>query len=182
MGFRSACSRLFCRNHDADYVDDNCTRHSHSWQAPVSRRTDGSGCPYCLNQKVLAGFNDLATLNPALAAEWHPVKNGRLTPKDVVPGSNKKAWWQCAHGHEWEAAISSRVRGSGCPYCSRRKPVVGVNDLATTHPELAEQWDASRNDGLGPQDVTAHSARKVWWTCDCGHMCLVKVSPTKSAS
>ncbi len=142
----------------------------HSWQAPVRRRTDGSGCPYCLNQKVLVGFNDLATLNPALAAEWHPVKNGRLTPKDVVPGSNKKAWWQCAHGHEWEAVISSRARGIGCPYCSGRKPVVGVNDLATTHPELAAEWDREKNGETIPRDVKAGSSnRKYWWVCPEGH-------------
>ena len=40
-----------------------------------------------------------------LAKEWHPTKNSSLTPKDVTAGSNKKVWWQCSRGHEWEAGI-----------------------------------------------------------------------------
>ena len=47
--------------------------------------------------------------NPQLVAEWHPTKNRDLTPKDVTAGSNKKVWWQCEKGHEWEAVIASRT-------------------------------------------------------------------------
>ena len=31
---------------------------------------------------------------PHLVKEWHPTKNGDLTPKDVTYGSNKKVWWR----------------------------------------------------------------------------------------
>ena len=66
--------------------------------------------------------NCLQTVNPSLAAEWHPVKNGRLTTRDVTPGSNKRVWWRCEKGHEWEAIINSRSKGYGrCPYCRGRK-------------------------------------------------------------
>ena len=95
----------------------------HEWESAVNVRNGGNGCPYCANQRVLKGYNDLATLNPALASEWHPTKNGKITPSDVMPGSNKKAWWLGKCGHEWEASISSRNKGTDCNLitCKRRE-------------------------------------------------------------
>ena len=79
---------------------------------------NGMGCPVCSNHKVLAGYNDLETLYPLLAKEWHPTKNGDLKPSMVVPGSGKKVWWQCVDGHEWQAVIRKRaILGQGCPIC-----------------------------------------------------------------
>lgn len=73
-----------------------------------------------MNRKILPGFNDLATTNPDIAAEWHPTKNGDLKPTDVVAGSNRKVWWLGKCGHEWEAPVSYRSRrGDGCPVCSK---------------------------------------------------------------
>jgi hypothetical protein len=40
-----------------------CSKYKHSWDAPIFTRTKGVGCPYCANRKVLAGFNDLATVD-----------------------------------------------------------------------------------------------------------------------
>ena len=97
----------------------------HSWQAaPYSRtKKKGSGCPYCTGKKVLAGYNDLATLWPELAKEWDPLLNGDLTPADVSPGSNKKVWWRCSYEHIWQTAVYARTRkhkGTGCPICAGR--------------------------------------------------------------
>ena len=52
----------------------------HTWQAMVKSRVEGCGCPVCANRATIPGFNDLATTEPALAAQWHPTKNGALTP------------------------------------------------------------------------------------------------------
>ena len=94
----------------------------HSWQAMVFSRTreNAAGCPYCTGRLVLKGFNDLATLVPRVASEWHKELNGDLGPENVTLGSNKKVWWQCREGHVWQAAIYSRTRrkGSGCPICA----------------------------------------------------------------
>ena len=94
----------------------------HSYQAMVFARTreNGTGCPYCAGRKVLTGFNDLATLKPDLAQQWHPVLNGELTPEAVTLGSNKKVWWQCGEGHVWQAFIYARTKknGTGCPVCA----------------------------------------------------------------
>ena len=65
---------------------------------------------------------NLYILKPHLIMEWHPTKNGDLRPRDITPGSGKKVWWLCEEGHEWQAAIYSRSRGSGCPHCHRGSP------------------------------------------------------------
>ena len=35
----------------------------------------------------------LAETHPDLAAQWHPTKNGELTPYDVTAGTDKSVWW-----------------------------------------------------------------------------------------
>lgn len=142
----------------------------HEWRAIVYTRIDGSGCPYCAGKRAWPGENDLATLRPDLAAQWHPTNNRDMTPADVMEGSHYKAWWICGKGHEWQAIVKSRaIGGTGCPVCANRRLAPGENDLAATHPELARQWHPSRNGGLTPHDVAAGTRRKVWWRCDRGH-------------
>lgn len=93
----------------------------HEWQALIHNRVKGRGCPYCSNRKLLQGYNDLQTINPALVNEWNYEKNNGLIPADVSPRSDRKVWWKCFNGHEWQATIGSRNRGSGCPTCRKRK-------------------------------------------------------------
>lgn len=52
--------------------------------------------------------------NDDLIQQWHPTKNGDLTPKHVTAGSNKKVWWLCENNHEWEAVINGRGRCLKC--------------------------------------------------------------------
>ena len=141
----------------------------HEWQATVAHRSLGGGCPYCSGRYPILGETDLATVNPRLAAEWHPTKNGDLKPFDVTSGSNKKVWWFCEQGHEWQATVAHRSLGGGCPYCSGRYPILGETDLATVNPSLAAQWHPTNNDKLTPTDVTVSSGKKVWWLCEKGH-------------
>lgn len=93
----------------------------HSYRAVIAQRVQrGDGCPYCANRKVLPGFNDLATVQPLVAKQWHETLNGALTPEMVTAGSHKKAWWQCSYGHVWKATIYSHagVQQCGCPVCA----------------------------------------------------------------
>ncbi len=141
----------------------------HEWQASIKERNNGCGCPYCAGNNVLKGYNDLQTLNPDLANEWNFEKNDGLTPLDVTPGSHKKVWWKCSKGHEWQATISNRNRGSGCSYCAGKKVLKGYNDLATFYPQVATEWNYKRNGELTPATVTFASNKKVWWICKkCG--------------
>jgi len=146
----------------------------HEWEASINSRSYGSGCPYCAGKKV-GEDNNLAVLNPNLAAQWHADKNHPLTPDDVMPFSGKKVWWQCLKGHEWEAIISNRSYGSGCPYCAGRR-VGEDNNLAVLNPELAAQWHANKNHPLTPEDVMSVSGKKVWWQCKNGHVWEAQIS------
>ena len=141
----------------------------HEWQATIVGRNKGSGCPYCSGREVVTGYNDLQTANPVLAKEWNYEKNEGLVPTDVLPNSGKKIWWKCNQGHEWEATIASRNKGSGCPYCSGRYVIKGKNDLQTVNPVLSNEWNYEKNNGLTPSDVTPNSHTKVWWKCNKGH-------------
>ena len=143
----------------------------HVWKAVVSNRNNGSGCPYCSNQRIFAGENDLATTNPELAKEWHPTLNGELTPQMVSAGSNRTVWWRCLKNptHVWKAIVGSRSNGSGCPYCCN-EAIPGINDLATTNPQIAVEWHPVKNRGMTPQMITASSTHLVWWKCKkCGY-------------
>lgn len=142
----------------------------HRWQAAVYTRTGAeSGCPYCAGKRPWPGFNDLASQEPALAAQWHPERNGPLTPDQVVCGSTRRVWWQCGSGHVWAASVKSRAAGAGCPYCTGRRISPGENDLATLYPALARQWHPTKNGGLTPAAVAPGSRRRVWWQCPQGH-------------
>ena len=220
----------------------------HSWQMEIYYRTDGRACPFCTNKRVWIGFNDLTTLYPEIAKEWHPEKNIGLNifdfvigsaqkiwwkcsackyeweaeirhriqrnsgcpecakikrgqtrresnlkngtplndplllsewdyeknidfPENYLPGSNEVVWWKCSKCHyNWKAKISNRaILKRGCPCCANKVAVAGVNDLATTNPELAKEWHPQKNGTLTPQQVLAGSARKIWWICPKGH-------------
>jgi G:T-mismatch repair DNA endonuclease (very short patch repair protein) len=91
----------------------------HEWQAGVySRAVMGTGCAACSGKKVNPGVTDLQTLNPLLAAQWHPTKNGDLTPDQVAAFSSRKVWWKCGKNHVWEAAVANRYQGRNCAKCT----------------------------------------------------------------
>ena len=143
--------------------------NGHEWKAAIVNRNRGKGCPYCAGKKVAKGNNDLLTLNPTLASEWNYEKNGISKPECFTAHSNKKVWWKCSKGHEWQAVIANRNNGDGCPYCSGRYAVIGINDLQTINPNLAKEWNYEKNGVLKPEFFTAHSNKKVWWKCSKGH-------------
>ncbi len=132
-----------------------------------SRAAHGTRCPICTGKKVLAGFNDLKTTHSLLASEAYG-----WDPATVSAGSNKSLNWQCKFGHIWKSSVNNRAKQElGCPICSGQKVLPGFNDLATTHPELAEQavdWDAKLfNRGSG---------KKMKWQCSEGHLWKAVIS------
>jgi len=129
-------ARQWCRERNGALTPDRVSSYSnkrvwwqcelgHQWKAVISSRTfSNNGCPYCGNRKLLAGFNDLKTVEPLVAAQWHPTKNAPLEPTMVMPGSTRRVWWKCSDGHEWKAVIYSRtgVQKCGCPECAGKTP------------------------------------------------------------
>jgi hypothetical protein len=140
-----------------------CCEQGHSWLGIISKRKDATlagFCPYC---------NGLAAKHPEIAAEFLTEKNPGLDVRTLLPGSNKKAWWRCASGHEWQAVVGSRaLRGNGCPYCSGLYRTE-ANSLAELYPELMHEWDTEKNAGLNPEKLGPASQIKVWWRCANGH-------------
>lgn len=142
----------------------------HEWNAtPLARSSQNQGCPFCAGKRVLAGYNDLATINPELTSQWHPTKNTEFTAQEVSASSNKKAWWKCSNNHEWEATINSRNAGNKCPYCSNRKVLKGFNDLETIYPDVAAEWHPTKNDEMLPSEISPTSNKKAWWLCSESH-------------
>ncbi len=137
-------------------------RLGHIYESTPKSRTGPSktSCPFCSRTKLLKGFNDLLTMNPAIAVEafgWDP--------SEVISGSHKKMSWKCSKGHVWEAQVGVRfASSSGCPYCANKRVKTGFNDLQTTHPEIAEQAN-----GWDPRTLVSGSHRKMNWKCEFGH-------------
>lgn len=150
-----------------------CNR-GHVWSATVKNRVVcGSNCPYCEHRAVLEGFNDLQSLFPEVAATWSP--NNQLKPSEVTSKSNAEVLWLCEYGHEWSARVADRTEGHGCPYCAGQRVWKGFNDLATTHPELVNEWSA-KNTSLSPDAITFKNRTNVWWHCSkCGNEYLAVV-------
>jgi len=140
---------------------------SHSYLSSVADRTKGTGCPYCAGKKVLVGFNDLATTHPQIALEWDITKNP-IPVTTLSKGSRYNAWWLCNDNHSYDMAVKKRTAGRGCPYCAGKRILVGFNDLATTHPELAKEWDTDKN-SLPATAISYGSSEKAWWLCSHNH-------------
>ena len=141
----------------------------HKWVAIVDGRTRfGNRCPYCYGKKAIPGENDLATLFPEIVQEWDYAENDK-PPEIYRPGSNAKVSWVCYKGHSWKARIADRVKGTKCPYCAGKVPIVGVNDLGTQFPCLSKEWDYGRNGELRPEHFLSNSDKVVYWICEHNH-------------
>ncbi len=92
-----------------------------------------------------------------------------MTPQQVFPSSLKSVWWKCPKGHSWTNTILKQAQYNSCPICTGRRLEKGVNDLLTTDPDLASEWNQEKNGKLYPTDFTRSSGKKVWWKCkECG--------------
>lgn len=84
-------------------------------------------------------------------------------------------WWICSdYGHSYPRTVSSRLSNlnkkiGACLYCQNALLLEGFNDLASTHPEIAAQWDYEKNAPQTPSDVMAHDTTPVFWICAEGH-------------
>jgi hypothetical protein len=174
-------AKLWHPTKNGDLSPDQVTPHSgkkvwwrcrkgHEWKTTVGgMQSSKTGCPYC-SGRIASEVYNLAVLFPELVKEWHPTKNGNLTPEQVTPGSDRKVWWQCKKGHEWQAIIGNRTRKKyNCPYCVNHF-VAKDNNFQVRYPELARQWHPTKNGKLTPDKVMPGSLRKVWWICRYGHV------------
>lgn len=143
----------------------------HIWRTRIRNRAiNGNGCSYC-SGRFTSPERSLAVLYPDVAAEWHPTKNGDLRPENVGPFSNKKAWWKCKLGHEWETFIARRTRErTKCKECR-----LIARSLKYTHPHLAAEWHPKRNLPLTVTAVSYGMSKAVWWKCKEGHVWSARI-------
>lgn len=160
-----------------------CKKCGAQWEALISNRVKrGSGCPICKKELLAAvqtrtamkKTGSIAQTHPHLLEEWDYRKN-IIKPEEISIGSDRKVWWTCRLcGYEWQSAPNSSNRRDsfekGCPACQRKVIWIGHNDLATTNPALASEWNYEKNAGLLPTSMTDGSNKRVWWTCSkCGY-------------
>lgn len=104
----------------------------HSYKTSTHVKFAMSGCPICLNKKVVVGLNDLATTHKELLKEWDYEKNIDISPTEVVAGSSKKVWWKCEEGHSWQAEIRKRtIFHQGCRFCAAKKRFRKIKEIKT---------------------------------------------------
>ena len=97
----------------------------HEWQAMIAARTRGNGCPTCAKNsfgartmmRAVSRTGSLLTKHPIIAASWDAAANIGISPEGIGPGSHKKVWWICPHGHSWQSSVRERVKGRTCPFC-----------------------------------------------------------------
>lgn len=103
-----------------------CYEHGHEWRAKIKNRFyNDKGCPVCSGDRLLVGFNDVASVRDFehLTTEWHPTKNHKLTPENTPWNSSGTFWWSCLenHSHEWSSSIKHRLQGGQCLICLSEK-------------------------------------------------------------
>jgi len=151
----------------------HCLVCGHKWLAQINNRIGRkSGCPECRKLKRTGPKVRHATLtecNHALLKDWDSEANAKegLFPDTLSLGSNKRVHWVCHKcplglTHKWVSTVSSRaLAGSGCS-CCRGRTACNCNSLSSLYPDIAQDWDYSKNDGK-PGDYTAKSHAVVWW-------------------
>ena len=146
-----------------------CSRCGHSWKASPNNRAFGTGCPKCSKHVVDPKVNSFAAVNPHLINQWDCEKNKPLTAWDVAAYDNRDYYWICENGHSFPASPANRTKGTRCPYCTGKLPVVGVNDFATVCPVAAAEWHPSENGDKRPEQFLPNSHEEVYWLCEKGH-------------
>lgn len=155
--------------------------------SPNSRIKDSknnkiSGCPACANKKLYKGYNDFETFcnkneeYKFLLKDWDEIENNKrgIKKDNIKFNSTQIVYWECdkCH-HKWKSKLNDRtIKNRDCKVCIGKEVKQGVNDIATTHPEIAEQWDKEKNikeSGRTKYNTSKGYKKKIWWICEKGH-------------
>ena len=118
---------------------------------------------------------------PEIAKQWHPTKNGKLTPNDVTQGQATRVWWKCRCGKVWRTRLNGRHLRSkkprGCPNCGKKKLSISLKKNAlkksgtfkNKFPDLFNELHPKKNNHINFDEVSPHSHIRVWWICKKKH-------------
>lgn len=116
-----------------------CSVCQYEWKDFIKQRLKSKGCPVCSGE-ILSDKNRFSLVYPEIASEWHPTKNGDLTPDDFTYGSGKVVWWLCENLHEYKTPINRRTNmKSGCPKCKTSKGEKRIKHVLTSANLVDEQ-------------------------------------------
>jgi len=138
----------------------------HQWSAsPYERTIKRQTCPFCKRRKT-SSTNNLAGRFPNLLPWIHPKKTPGLDPSAISPLHHVPIWWKCPEGpdHEFLASPNAMQGENRCGFCDGKRVSV-TNSLETQFPDIAREFDVSRNQPLTPKSVTYATGKKVWWRC-----------------
>ena len=103
-----------------------------------------------------------------------------LKPNEVALNSNKKFWFNCNCGHNFDKILSDIAGRNGwCPYCSNKKLcknkdcIICFNKSFASH-EKVQYW--SDKNELKPYEISLNSHEKFLFNCKCGHILEQKLS------
>lgn len=142
-----------------------CKIDNYEWEATPSSLLGGSGCPKCgktlqitheeFQNRVYSINKDIEIL-------------GRYTV------NSDKIKCRCLKdGYVWFPIASGLMGGRGCPVCSNKKLVVGINDIATTHPDIVKYF-ANKEDA---KKYTYGTKEKLEMKCDvCGNIQIQSIN------
>lgn len=95
--------------------------------------------------------NSLQERYPEVAQDWHPTKNGNLTPEHVSQKSCKNVWWLChTCKYEWLSTITNRTsKNQKCPNCNggiaKIVYCIELNKIFTCIKDASRETGAQKN-------------------------------------
>jgi len=143
-----------------------CSIHGEFLQRPISHLS-GYGCKRCAleelsRQKLLSSEEFIQKVR-----KTHGYKYDYKLCE--YKGSYKPIIIICNIHGKFSQIANDHLKGNGCPYCSNRK-VCDENSLSSVCPDIAKEWNYSKNSSLSPDDIVFGSSLKVWWKCSkCSH-------------
>lgn len=149
----------------------DCPACKSTYDKNPNDRIAGENCPYCAGKRVNE-TNSLRFSHPSLAKEWHPRKNGVLTPDNVTSGSHELIFWICERDHIYKSAIYGRaLDGKGCLTCYKNHNIFERHEVRDNHsslyhkaPDIAKQWHPLKNK-LSSKEVKRYARAEYWWLC-----------------
>lgn len=151
----------------------------HSYYLSIDQRIRGTGCGVCDGRQIQIGVNDFASVNPDLANELNVELSGITAQQFTIGSAKEKLFWNCQNGHVYKSTPASRHKGNNCGICDGKQFVSGVNDLKTCYPEIALQYDNTKN-SIQSHNIFKSSSKTVWWICANNHSFKSSVSKVTS--
>ncbi len=154
-------------------IEHQCKKCGHIWNAVPASIISGRGCPVCAIKS--------AAEKKTKKHDEYIREISQIHPNVQVLGQYIDAKTKILHkclidGYEWFSAPANMLKTKGCPVCTGKAVLQGYNDLMTTHPHIALEWDFEKNDKLSPTMVSYGCNKKAYWKCPmCGHSYLSQI-------